>query len=104
MNIMQFSLEFSDMSPVAHLTTDYLQQALVATLYHIGKLSAHQACSILQLSHQQFAELLLQFGFSIIPTTTEIESNNRYYFQDLLGQLQWTGDAVGEQKKLRDEW
>lgn len=28
----------------------------------------------------------------------------RYDFSDLTGALRWTGDAVKEQQKLRDEW
>jgi len=27
-----------------------------------------------------------------------------YDFSDLVGKLQWKGDAVSEQRKLRDEW
>ena len=28
----------------------------------------------------------------------------KYDFSDLVGKLQWKGDALAEQKKLRDEW
>lgn len=28
----------------------------------------------------------------------------KYDFSDLAGKLQWKGDAVKEQRKLRDEW
>lgn len=28
----------------------------------------------------------------------------RYNFSDLAGRLQWKGDAVQEQRNLRDEW
>ena len=28
----------------------------------------------------------------------------RYDFSDLAGRLQWQGDAVAEQRGLRDEW
>lgn len=28
----------------------------------------------------------------------------KYDFSDLVGKLQWNGDALAEQKKLRDEW
>ena len=28
----------------------------------------------------------------------------RYDFSDLAGKLQWRGDAVAEQRRLRDEW
>lgn len=35
-----------------------------------------------------------------------IENNNtdRYDFSGLSGTLQWRGDAVKEQRKLRNEW
>jgi hypothetical protein len=28
----------------------------------------------------------------------------KYNFSDLVGQLEWQGDAVTEQRKLRNEW
>lgn len=28
----------------------------------------------------------------------------KYDFSDLVGKLEWTGDAVAEQRTLRDEW
>jgi hypothetical protein len=28
----------------------------------------------------------------------------KYNFSELAGHLKWTGNAVGEQRKLRDEW
>ena len=28
----------------------------------------------------------------------------RYDFSDLTGRLQWRGDAVAEQRRLRNEW
>ena len=29
---------------------------------------------------------------------------NKYDFSDIVGKLEWQGDAVKEQRKLRDEW
>ena len=34
----------------------------------------------------------------------KITSNPCYDFSDLLGKLSWSGDAVSEQRALRDEW
>ena len=31
-------------------------------------------------------------------------NGQRYDFSDLAGRLQWTGDAMAEQRRLRDEW
>jgi len=28
----------------------------------------------------------------------------KYDFSDLVGRLEWNGDAVTEQRRLRDEW
>ena len=38
--------------------------------------------------------------------TTQIgkEPKQRYDFSDLVGRLEWKGDAVAEQRRLRDEW
>ena len=29
---------------------------------------------------------------------------NKYNFQDIAGKLKWNGNAIEEQRKLRDEW
>jgi len=31
-------------------------------------------------------------------------NGQRYDFSDLTGRLQWSGDALAEQRRLRDEW
>ena len=31
-------------------------------------------------------------------------NKSNYDFSDLVGKLQWNGDAVLEQRRLRDEW
>lgn len=38
----------------------------------------------------------------VIESASTVKSH--YDFSDLAGQLRWTGDAVAEQRKLRDEW
>jgi hypothetical protein len=35
---------------------------------------------------------------------TTSPSEKKYDFSDLVGKLEWKGDALAEQKKLRDEW
>jgi hypothetical protein len=30
--------------------------------------------------------------------------NGKYDFSDLVGRLEWRGDAVAEQRMIRDEW
>ena len=30
--------------------------------------------------------------------------NQKYDFSDVAGKLEWQGDAVKEQRKIRDEW
>ena len=34
----------------------------------------------------------------------EKEPVKKYRFSDLAGRLEWTGDAVAQQRALRDEW
>lgn len=44
---------------------------------------------------------------SITPIEDELgvtEETIKYYFSDLAGKLTWKGDAVKEQRRLRDEW
>jgi hypothetical protein len=41
---MKVSLEFPDTASLTQFDHDYLKTVLVATLYHLGKLSEHEAC------------------------------------------------------------
>lgn len=38
------------------------------------------------------------------PSVTENPQTKAYDFSDLAGRLSWRGDAVAEQRMLRDEW
>lgn len=40
----------------------------------------------------------------VIVLPVDEQKKNKYDFSDLAGKLQWEGDAVAEQRKLRDEW
>lgn len=68
---MKISVDLPDTAELVHLGQTYLQEALVATLYHVGKLSEKEACFTLGLSRRAFEELLPQFGFSMLADTPE---------------------------------
>jgi len=40
----------------------------------------------------------------LVLSTASARNGQKYNFSDLVGQLQWEGDAVREQRRLRDEW
>lgn len=41
----------------------------------------------------------------ILPVSdTNNKDGKLYDFSELVGKLEWQGDALAEQKKLRDEW
>jgi hypothetical protein len=40
----------------------------------------------------------------IIVSEVEDENETSYNFSEFFGKLQWKGDALEEQKRLRDEW
>ena len=63
---MKVSLEFPDTASLTQFDHDYLKKVLVATLYHLGKLSEHEACVTLGVARRAFEELLPQFGFSVL--------------------------------------
>ncbi len=48
----------------------------------------------------------LPAGKAQVTVTVEPQSKPRkkYDFRDLIGKLQWKGDALAEQRRLRDEW
>lgn len=68
---MEISLDLPDTAALLQLDQAYLKEALVATLYHVGKLSEKEACLTLDISRRAFEELLPQFGFSILADTQE---------------------------------
>lgn len=75
---MKVALEIPDTAPIAELNHQYLKEALVATLYQVGKLSEKEACRVLGISRRAFEELLPRFGFAIIgddPHTIATELN-----------------------------
>jgi hypothetical protein len=63
---MKVSLEFPDTASLTQFDHDYLKKVLVATLYHLGKLSEHEACVALEVTRRAFEELLPRFGFSVL--------------------------------------
>ena len=40
----------------------------------------------------------------ILPFEEETKAPVKYDFSDLVGKLKWQGDAIAEQRRLRDEW
>ena len=63
---MKVSLEFPDTASLTQFDHEYLKQVLVATLYHLGKLSEHEACIALGVTRRTFEDLLPRFGFSVL--------------------------------------
>ncbi len=63
---MKVSLEFPDTASLMQFDHDYLKKVLVATLYHLGKLSEQEACTVLGVPRRSFEELLPRFGFSVL--------------------------------------
>ena len=68
---MEISLDLPDTVALVDLDQAYLKEALVVTLYHVGRLSEKEACLTLGISRRAFEELLPQFGFSILADTPE---------------------------------
>jgi len=40
----------------------------------------------------------------VVESVAQSEKAHEYNFDDVFGKLEWTGDAVAEQRALRDEW
>jgi len=51
----------------------------------------------------KYSELYSKHMKVIILVSDDTEAN-KYDFTDLIGKLEWQGDAVKEQRKIRDEW
>ena len=63
---MKVSLEFPDTASLMQFDHDYLKVVLIATLYHLGQLSEHEACVALGVTRRVFEELLPRCGFSVL--------------------------------------
>ena len=63
---MKISVELPDTASLTGLDQSYLKEALVATLYHLGKLSEKEAYSALGLTRRTFGKRLPQLGFSVL--------------------------------------
>lgn len=68
---MKLSVELPDTASLRDVDQDYLKAALVATLYHLGKLSEKEACAALGITRRTFEELLPRFGFSVLADDQE---------------------------------
>lgn len=55
---MKISLDLPDTAALVHLDRAYFRETLIATLYHVGKLSEKEACLALGISRRVFEELL----------------------------------------------
>ena len=55
---------------------------------------------------EQYANTEVEVIIRPLTQNESVASNNKnkYDFTDLMGKLQWRGDALKEQKKLRNEW
>lgn len=66
---MKIAMDLPDNAALQELDQEYLKQALVATLYYVGKLSEREACDALVVSRRDFEAMLPRFGFSILADT-----------------------------------
>lgn len=63
---MELKVTLPDIQPFAGLNESYLKEMLIATLYHLGKLSAKEAHDVLGMPMREFEELLPKFSYSIL--------------------------------------
>jgi len=66
--------------------------------------------AVRQILHPKNKKITIQIPDSFIDHDIEIlafplqREKQKYDFSTLTGKLQWSGDPVKEQRKLRDEW
>jgi len=66
---MRVSVDLPD--TLLNLAPHYFREALVAQLYHTGRLSERQARKVLGLNRRAFEDLLPRFGLSILVDSPE---------------------------------
>ncbi|NET36760.1 MAG: hypothetical protein F6K19_32820 [Cyanothece sp. SIO1E1] len=65
---MKVQLELPD---TINVDQRFVTEALLAVLYATGKLSAYQACQILNIGCRAFEEMLPRYGFSVLVDSIE---------------------------------
>ena len=68
---VKVSVELPETANLEGADERYLQEALIATLYHLGRVSAKEGRSSLGMSRREFEEMLPRFGFSVLPDDPE---------------------------------
>lgn len=68
---MKIAFDLPEIAALEDLDQVYLKEALVATLYYVGKLSEKEACDALGVSRREFENILPRFGFSILADTAQ---------------------------------
>ena len=66
--------------------------------------SANNLLDLSELPSTQRREVRDFFQFLLTHRTTTNKTEASYQFTDLCGTLNWTGDAIAAQRRLRDEW
>jgi len=77
----------------------------------LSKIQKSMQQVIIDVEESKYA-LLLQFlrtldYVKVVQPSVVLLKNTpppKYDFSDLIGKLQWRGDAVAEQRRMRDEW
>ena len=62
---MKISVDLPDTAALVHLDQTYLKEVLVATLYHVGKLSEKEACLTLGISRRALYSRMESHGIPI---------------------------------------
>ncbi len=52
----------------------------------------------------QYNKLYSQYMKVIVLVPERLEKKQKYDFSDVAGKLQWQGNAIKEQRKMRNEW
>ena len=52
--------------------------------------------------YEKFKSKLIKVIFMVVED--KLPNNQKYNFDDLIGKLEWKGDAVSVQRELRNEW
>lgn len=64
---MKVSVELPPTVKLDGVDDAYLEKVLIATLYHVGRISAKEGRDALGLTRRAFEAMLPEFGFSVMP-------------------------------------
>ena len=105
---MQLINEFIELNPNVMLGKPVIKGTRITVELILEKLAADESIEDILVEHPKLNREQILAALAYISANFKVshpaEKRPKYDFSNLFGRLQWKGDAVAEQRRMRDEW